>query len=222
MKTYSDEELAGLINEVEIAFNANLNKAEEAVKEEKIEKTEETKVETEKVAKSEESTEETTDLVKTEEKEEKKPTIDELYASMTKSELEAHKSAIESVSSIEKTEEAKEEKIEKSEIESLKEENEGLKKSIEKLTSVLSKKVTPSKEMPKQKSISEIGIVKKTEEETITKSEEKDVSKLSKKEIAKILSNKVKEGNLSKSDRDAVMSFYSDSKNDIESIKHLL
>jgi len=217
MKTYSDEELACLINEVEVAFNENLNKAEEAVKEEKIEKTEETKVET--VAKSEE----TTELAKTEEvKEEPKKTINELYASMTKSELEAHKSAIESVSSIEKTEEVKEEKIEKSEIDSLKEENDALKKSIEKLTSVLSKNVTPAKSMPKQKAIAEIGIVKKTEEETVAKSEEKDFSKLSKKEIAKILSGKVREGNLSKSDREAVVSFYSDAKGNIESIKHLL
>ena len=132
------------------------------------------------------------------------------------------KSAIESVSSIEKTEEVKEEKIKKSEIDSLKEENDALKKSIEKLTSVLSKNVTPAKSMPKQKAIAEIGIVKKTEEETIAKSEEKDFSKLSKKEIAKILSGKVREGNLSKSDREAVVSFYSDAKGNIESIKHLL
>jgi hypothetical protein len=67
---------------------------------------------------------------------------------------------------------------------------------------------------PKQKAITELGVMKKTEEK-------EEVTDLSKEKIIKILSEKAKEPTLKKSDRDAINA-YCYGRVDVSAIKHLV
>lgn len=102
--------------------------------------------------------------------------------------------------------------IAKSEIESLKKDNEELKKNIEGLVSAIHTFVT--KKAPARKAITEIEYVKKSEAVKAEKT-------LSKSEITGILSKKAQDPNLSKADRDAINAFYMNGAG-LDSVKHLL
>lgn len=237
---YSDKEMAALIGEVEGIFTEHLAKAERE-QEETITKSEEvnseeevieTKAEeTETIEKSEEPNEEELDY-----DDEDFNEMDNLYNSMTKNEAEAHyksvKKALFGEETVEKTEETiekseeaveetkTEEVIAKSEFDAVKEENETLKKSIEGLTEALSTYLKGR--APKQKAITKMEYVKKSEEEVEKEEEKEDFSKLTKSEISKRLTSKLRKGEITKSeDREKINEFYMDNKS-IETIKHLL
>lgn len=143
--------------------------------------------------------------------------MNEMYSSMNKAEAEAHYKALKSVvfseeevmakSEYESDEEDEEyESLIKSEVESVKAENEELKKNLETLTSIITKVVKGG--APKQKAITRIGqieYIKKSEEVEVKKDESKpDFSKMSKKEINKHLSEKIRSGELKKNEKELV------------------
>jgi hypothetical protein len=193
-KNYTEEDMLKVIQEVETAFSEALTKAEAEVKEE-------------------ETQEDTTENFEQE--------VTELYSSMEKSEAEAHFKALSkvlNVSEMTKSEESEESKLIKSELETVKAQNEELKKSLEKAIEVITKTVK-APAAPQRKAItSEVDFIKKSEQENAP---EKDVTKLSKSEIKSTLSEKVRSGKLEKKDKEAIVNFY-EGKTNIESIKHLL
>jgi len=222
MKKYNDEEMAKLISEVETEFKDYLAKAEQS--QEDLNKSEEDvsveakSEETEEVVEQELNKSEETKEFDYDEEDIKE--MNELYASMTKAEAEAHYKAIKSTLFTEESEEKsedlnkseeKEEETEtllKSEVESVKKENEELKKNLETLTSIISKVV---KSAPKRKAVTQIGDIQyiKKSEDTETKEETKvDYSKLPKAEINKVLSSKIRSGEIKKSeDKDNINKF---------------
>jgi hypothetical protein len=108
-------------------------------------------------------------------------------------------------------------KMNKSEVEAIKAENEELKKNLDNVTELLNKMFETTKKAPAQKAITGMTYVAKSEE---GKEEGIDISKLSKSEIT----NKLKGldyGTLSKSDKDAINSFYLNN-GSVEKIKHLI
>ena len=177
--------------------------------------------------------------------------MDEMYSSMSKSEAVAHLNSLkkalgdnvadaEVVEKTEKKEEKEEEviaksedKVEdkedndetallKSEVEATKKENEELKKSLEKLTGALTKWVKGAK-APKQKAITQIQYIKKSEDEAVEKTEDGvDVEKLSKKDISARLSAKIRSGKLEKAEREKITEYYDNGQTNLDSIKHLL
>ena len=229
---YSEKDLAALISEVEDEFSKHLAKAEE---EQTVEEVTSEKNEEEVIAKAEESTEE---VAKAEESYEyDKDDIEEmnkLYCEMSKSEKEAHYKSVKKALFGEVSEESmtkseveteveteKEETIAKSEYEALQEKNEELQKSLEGLTSALNKFLKGNK-APKQKAITKIQYMKKSEETDENSEKEIDYSKMSKSEISKILSSKIRSGEVKKNeDKEAINAFYLEDK-PIETIKHLL
>lgn len=217
---YSEEEMAALLNEIETEFGEFLGKSE-AVAETTAE-----------AATEEEGSEESTEQVEGfNYSAEDYAEMDELYSSMSKSEAEAH------LQSLKKTLGEVEEAVEatdlvKSEVESKKDEeiaelkktNEELRKSIDSLTDGLTKFVKRGASAPKQKAVTQIQYIAKSEEDVVEtkKTEEKvDITKLSKNDIAKRLTAKIRSGNLEKSERDKINDYY-DGEADIDSIKHLL
>jgi hypothetical protein len=209
---YTKQDLDEVLSQVQQEFEkalGSINKSEEEIEVE--EETEEVEL-----AKSEEETEEVS------EEENEYETIDELYSSMTKSEMEAHYASIKKVlfgEALEKSEETKTEevKMNKSEVEAIKAENEELKKNLDNVTELLNKMFETTKKAPAQKAITGMTYVAKSEE---SKEEGIDISKLSKSEIT----NKLKGldyGTLSKSDKDAINSFYLNN-GSVEKIKHLI
>lgn len=242
---YSEQDMAALISEVEAHFAENLAKAEADKEGETLQKSEETKVGSQEAA-----TQEVEGMQKSEETvqdfdydEEDIAEMDKMYSSMTKSEAAAHLESIQRALGVESEEvesqemqkseetEQSEEKLEKSteeaellksEVSDLKKENEELKKSFESLTSALTKFVKKGSSAPKQKAITRIEYIAKSEDEKMEKSEEKeDVTKLSKSEISNRLSQKIREGKLEKTDREKIDEYYLDNAN-LETIKHLL
>lgn len=215
---------------------------EDSAKEEK--KEEEKKPETE--AKEDEKTEESAPAAEAKEEDKKEESKDEdhgyddedmeemhkMYSSMSKAELKAHKESIEkcyksedmekcgemSMEKSEKTEEVvvvetkPETDLLKSENEVIKKENEELKKNIDGLISAMNTFFT--KKAPSRKAITDIEFVKKSEEN-------QEVKPLTKSEISSILSKKVQDPTLSKSDRDAINEFYLTNAG-VEKISHLL
>jgi hypothetical protein len=186
---YDQDKMAAILKDVEDNFNQHLAKAEQEQKENELKKSEKT------------------EEIKAEEKIEKKETVEEfdydeedfkemnkMYSSMCKSEAEAHFNSLKTVlfgeEEIKKSEEKDEDlkKAEKlqEENELIKKENEELKKSLEKLISIVGKKI--KKSAPDRKAIEKIQYINKSEMEN--KKEEKDVSKLKKSEITQILNNK--------------------------------
>lgn len=234
---YSEQDLATLISEVEEEFTKHLTKAEEQ-SEEVIAKSEETEQETIETAEveAEETIEKSEKVLNYDD--EDFAEMDGLYAGMTKAEAEAHYKSVkkalfgeESEEVISKSEEVSEvsteeneEMIAKSEYDALVEgkeaaekERDELKKSIEQLTEAI--KGFNSSRAPKQKAITKMAYLGKSE----SASEEKEeVENLSKSEISKRLTAKIRNGEIKKSeDKEAVQAFYLENKS-IETIKHLL
>ena len=114
-------------------------------------------------------------------------------------------------------------KLLKTEVESLKSDKEKLEKSLKDLTAALAKFVKGSTAAPKQKAITRIEYVAKSEDEK-PKADEKqeDVSKLDKVEISKRLTAKIRNGKLEKAEREKINEFYQTGSKNIESIRHLL
>lgn len=237
---YSEQDMAALISEVEAQFAEHLAKSE-AKNEEKLAKSEEV---TEEVAAADEQEElqaseeevqksEETEAVDFDYDEEDIEEMHKLYASMTKSEAEAHLASIQKALGVKTSTEEVEESVEmtkseteessesllKSELDSVKKDNEELKKSIEKLTAAMTSYVKKST-APKQKAISGIEYIAKSEEPE-PKEDKKDFENLSKSEISQILTQKIRSGKLEKSDKEKVNQYYLDNTN-IETIKHLL
>jgi hypothetical protein len=210
---YSKNEVDEVLSQVEQEFEKALGSI--AKSEEEIETVETEATEEVSLSKSEES-----------EESEEEITIEGLYGSMTKSEKEAHYSAVkkslfgeeEEEESLEKSESEEEEEVslEKSESEVLKTENEELKKSLDTVNELLEKMFNTKPGAPKRKSITEsYDVINKSEEET-----EDITSKLSKNEIVSKL-KKLDYSSLEKNERDAINEYCLDN-GSVEKIKHLI
>ena len=226
---YSEKEMAKLISEVETEFKDYLTKSEpvEEVSEE-IENVEE-----ELVAKSENEFDYDDEDINE---------MNKMYSSMSKAEAEAHYKSLKSVvftDDMNKSEEESEEvevvenneetELLKTEVESVKidletskKENDELKKNLETLTGIISKVV---KSAPKRKAVTQIGdiqYIKKSENVAETVETEVDYSKMSKKEINKILSTKIRNGEIKKSEDRENINKYCHSDLKFDDIKYLL
>jgi hypothetical protein len=217
---YTKQQVDDMLSQVEQEFEnalGSIAKSEENIEEEK---------EIEVEAQAEELEKSETEEVEAEE--EDYETIDDLYASMTKSEKEAHYAAVKkSIFGEEVEEEAVEEQsMEKSEeveakedeeVEMLKSENEELKKNYEQLNELVSK-LFNTKKAPAQKAVTNVNYIAKSEE---TEFEEKeDFSNMSKSEVTAKL-KAIDYSELKKSDREAINNYYLDN-GSVDSIKHLI
>lgn len=219
---YTKEQVDEMLSQVEQEFENALGSI--AKSEENIEEENDTEVEaqeSEELEKSEDQEVET--------EEEDYETIDDLYASMTKSEQEAHYAAVKKSlygEEVEAQQEEVEEKIEKSEakaeendeeeVEMLKSENEELKKNYEELKSMVDQ-LFNVKKAPAQKAVTNVNYIAKSEE---SNSEEIDFSEMSKNEITAKLKT-IDYSGLKKSDREAINNYYLDN-GSVDSIKHLI
>jgi len=164
--------------------------------------------------------------------------MNEMYSSMTKAEAKAHFDSLKKALSIEETQEtapiakseqgiskveSEENQLLKSEIETLKADKEKLEKSFQDLTAKLVEFVKGSK-APKQKAVTKLEFVAKSEEETVKSNEKpaEDLAKLDKAEISKRLTAQIRSGKLEKSEREKINDFYQNGSKNIESIRHLL
>lgn len=215
---YTKEQVDDMLSQVEQEFEKSLlgSIAKSEKTEENIE-TEESEEEIE-MTKSEDSVEETEDY----------ETIDDLYDSMTKSEKEAHYTAVKKAlfseeeseeEVVEMTKSEKDEvKMAKSEVDSIKAENQELKKNLDTMNELVSKIFNKGKQAPKRKSITEsYEVIAKSEGQS---DEGIDLSKLSKSEITKKL-KAIDYSELKKSDRTAINNFYLENAS-VNSIKHLI
>ena len=206
-KNYTEKDMLEVIQQVEAEFSRALAKAEAEVE-----------TETEE---SEENTENTEASFEEE--------VTGLYASMEKSEAEAHLQALTKVLGVDmkKSEESEESKLMKSELESVKasneeltKANEELKKNLEQAIAIVKTVVTKAPAVPARKAVTtEAEFVKKSEMESVSK--EKDVTKMSKSEVNAALTEKIRSGKLEKKDHDTIVNFY-EGRTTIDSIKHLL
>lgn len=210
---YTKEQVDEMLSQVEQEFNNALGSIT------KNEETEvESEVETEELEKAEVETEETEDY----------QTIDELYASMEKNEIEAHYESVKKVM-FEKSEEIEEDSIEKSETEeveeiqmvkseneNLKEENEELKKNLENIEGLINKMFN-TKKAPSQKAITSANYIAKSEE---AEENEIDFSKMTKSEITSKLKS-LDYSSLEKSDREAINEYCLNNAS-VNKIKHLI
>lgn len=233
---FSEEKMSALINEVEADFSEYLKKSEAEQNEEvQASSEEEIVTETEELNKNEEEVVvETTDF---DYDEEDIAEMDKMYSSMSKSEAEAHLESIQRALNVEDTEEEtiekneteevvvetkEEDNISKAEVEEIKKENEELKKSIAQLSEALTDHFKKQNSAPKRKAITGIEYIAKSEESVEEKNEEAvDITKLSKSEISTKLNQKIREGKLEKSDKDAINSYYLDNA-ELKTIEHLL
>ena len=234
---YSENDMAALISEVEAQFAEHLNKAEK--------ETAPTLAKSEEISEEVSETAEQESAAVVEKSEESEFNYDEedfnemnkLYGSMNKAEAEAHyksvkkalfgeevaKSEEEVEVKIEKSEEKaeeiekKEDLIAKSEFDAISEENTKLKKSIEDLTNAV--KGFNKNRAPKQKAVTQIQYLKKSEVEEV-KEDEVNIESLTKSEIAKKLSEQIRKG-ASSDDKEKINQYYLD-KTSINTIKHLL
>lgn len=215
---YSEKEMAALINEVETQFADHLKKTEDEVETKLVKSEKEVEV------KVEETKTETT-LVKTEEvfnyDEEDYVEMDKMYASMTKSEVEAHydsiKKNIETEEVTMKKSEVETNDLHKSEIDAKDGEIVDLKKSLSKLTVAMTDFLKGK--APQRKAVTNIEYVAKSEE--VKKEEIKEnLNELSKKEISTRLTAKIRNG-LDKSEREKINEFYNGDLK-LDAIKHLL
>jgi hypothetical protein len=220
---YTKEQVDEMLSQVEQEFENALGSI--AKSEENIEEVNEIEVEaqeSEELEKSEET--------EVEAEEEDYETIDDLYASMTKSEQEAHYAAVkkslygEEVEAQQEQKENEEQTLEKSEetevetkeVQMLKSENEDLKKSYEELKNMVDQ-LFNVKKAPAQKAVTNVNYIAKSEE---SNSEEIDFSEMSKNEITAKLKT-IDYSGLKKSDREAINNYYLDN-GSVDSIKHLI
>lgn len=246
---FKEEDMAKLISEVETEFKEHLAKAEQiSVEEETSEEVSaENASEEVSLAKSEE-----VETVEYSYDDEDIAEMNEMYASMSKSEVEAHYNSIKSTlfgeseeetpsESLKKSEEEtvvveeteavedEEKTLLKSEVEEVKanlakseEEKEELKKSIETLTEVVTK---IAKRAPARKAVTKIGnvqVLKKSEDATEKEENSVDYSKLSKKEINNILTQNLRSGKIAKSEDRQKVNQYCFNQIEFDAIKHLL
>lgn len=211
---FTKQQVDEMLSQVEQEFEKTLGSI---AKNEEIQK----EVESEEIEASEEEFEKSED--------EDFETIDDLYASMTKSEQEAHYSAIkkamfdkeeeetEQVEEVAKSKkESEEEKIAKFENKDLKSENEELKKNLSTLNELV-EKMFSFKKAPAQKAITSADYIAKSEEEI---ENDFDPSKMSKGEITSKLQS-LDYSSLSKNDREAINSYYLENAS-VNKIKHLI
>lgn len=225
---YTKEQVDQMLSQVEQEFEnalGSIAKSEENIENDEIE------VEAQE---SEELNKSENDEIEFEEEEAE--TIDELYASMSKNEKEAHYAAVKKSlfgeeveeeveeQSMEKSEESEESedevKMVKSENDELKAKNEELQKSLDTMNELVEKIFNRGKSAPKRKSITEsYDVINKSEDDT-EKEEKVDFSELSKNEITAKLKN-IDYTELSKSDRTAINNYYLEN-GSVDSIKHLI
>ena len=215
---YTKEQVDEMLSQVEQEFENALGSI--AKSEENIEEENDIEVEAQESGELEKSEDQ-----EVETEEEDYETIDDLYASMTKSEQEAHYAAVKKSlygEEIEAQQEEVEEKIEKAEendeeeVEMLKSENEELKKNYEELKSMVDQ-LFNVKKAPAQKAVTNVNYIAKSEE---SNSEEIDFSEMSKNEITAKLKT-IDYSGLKKSDREAINNYYLDN-GSVDSIKHLI
>jgi hypothetical protein len=228
-RKWTDEEALELIAKVEAEFETHLADMKPLVKSEgKTEEVKTEEVKAEALTKAEEvAAPATTEAV---EMTAGGDDVEELYKSMSKEEKTAHYSALKKAMGTEemkKSEEAapvatkeepkkdEETSLLKSEVAALKAANEELKKNQDSIVAALSKKFAPKQTTaPKQKAITELG--------ALNKSETKDATvELSDKEVRKALGEKAKDPSLKKSDRDLINA-YCYNKVDVSAVKHLI
>jgi len=200
---YTKEQVDEMLFQVEQEFNNALGS---------IAKNEDTEIETSQVEEVEveeiEKSEEPAEYYEEAEAEDYE-TIDDLYASMSKNEIEAHYESVkrvmfgeaeeESMAKSESEEEESEEiQMVKSENSNLKEENEELKKSLENIENLINKMFN-TKKAPSQKAITATNYIAKSEEED----NQVDFSKMTKGEITSKLKS-IDYSSLEKSDREAI------------------
>lgn len=219
---YTKEQVDEMLFQVEQEFNnalGSITKNEDT--EIEASQVEEVEVEVEEIEKSEEPAE-----YYEEAEAEDYETIDDLYASMSKNEIEAHYESVKRVmfgeaeeESMVKSESEEEETEEiqmvKSENSNLKEENEELKKSLENIENLINKMFN-TKKAPSQKAITATNYIAKSEEED----NQVDFSKMTKGEITSKLKS-IDYSSLEKSDREAINE-YCLNNGSVEKIKHLI
>lgn len=216
---YTKEQVDEMLFQVEQEFNnalGSIAKNEDT----EIETSQVEEVEVEEIEKSEEPAE-YYEEVETEDYE----TIDDLYASMSKNEIEAHYESVkrvmfgeaeeESIAKSESKEESEEIQMVKSENNDLKEKNEELKKSLENIENLINKMFN-TKKAPSQKAITATNYIAKSEEED----NQVDFSKMTKGEITSKLKS-IDYSSLEKSDREAINE-YCLNNGSVEKIKHLI
>lgn len=211
-KKYTDKDLVDILAEVEVEFKKHLAPETEG----------------EKISKSEPVQPENVESFDYDE--EDMAEMEKMYKNMPKTEAEIHYKAVKKamfgeessdmnkseISSVVVTEEAK---MLKSENETLKAKNDELSKNLEQFAAIMKKAFTKENTAPKQKAITEMEVIKKSEEDT-KQAEVKDLSKVSAEEISRTLVSKIRDGKLTKSEKEAVNKYY-ESKS-IDLIKHLL
>jgi len=218
---YTKEQVDEMLFQVEQEFNnalGSIAKNEDT----EIEASQVEEVEVEEIEKSEEPAE-----YYEEAEAEDYETIDDLYASMSKNEIEAHYESVKRVmfgeaeeesmakSESEEEEETEEIQMVKSENSNLKEENEELKKSLENIENLINKMFN-TKKAPSQKAITATNYIAKSEEED----NQVDFSKMTKGEITSKLKS-IDYSSLEKSDREAINE-YCLNNGSVEKIKHLI
>jgi len=197
-KNYTEEDMLKVIQEVESEFSTALAKAEADIN----------------------KTENTEDNTLGENLEQE---VEELYASMEKTEAELHLKAISKVLNVSDMTKSEDNTLLKTELETIKasqetlvKENEELKKNLEKAIAVIAKAVKPNQAPARKAIVSEVEYIKKSENEDPSKTQE-----LSKSEINKKLTDKVRSGKLEKKDKDAIVKYFEGNTN-LKAIEHLL
>ena len=226
---YSEKEMAALINEVETQFSDHLRKAENDEVKASLQKSEEANEEV--VLEESEVVLEKSENTGIDYDEEDYGEMDTMYASMNKAEQAAHYASICKSLSIEVTPSTEESNtdmkksetetndLHKSELASKDVEIGELKKSLETLTTAMSKFVKAR--APQRKAVTNIEYIAKSEGDVKKSEDKEDVSKLSKSEVSKRLSAKIRSGELKKSERDQITNYY-DNTIKFDAIKHLL
>jgi DNA mismatch repair ATPase MutL len=226
MKKYSDQDMLKIISEIETTFAESLNKAEVQVKadeelvksESELDYDDEDFAEMEKMYKSMNKKEAEAHykslkkaLFGEEEKEEEKKEEKKEDKKDKKESKKEKEEEVEKCGEMTKSETP----VSTEDSEKVKAENAELKKSIEQYSKVLELVKNKVLVAPKQKAITNLDYVKKSEEE---KAEEKT---LSKNEVIAKLAIKARDINLNKSDREAINNYCVNNAS-IDSIKHLL
>jgi hypothetical protein len=233
-KTWTEKEALDLISKVESEFTAHLAQMQPLAKSEdesKDESKDEEKKDEKKADESKAEEMDCGDMKKAENKAAEQPsakeeTVEELYKSMSEEDKRAHYDALKKVMAVEEMkksevaaapkEETKndETSLLKSELEAVKAANAELKKSQEEIVAALAKRFAPKATAPKQKAITELG--------ALNKSEQKDTeTAMSDAQIRKILGQKAMDPSLKKSDRDLINA-YCYNKVDVSAVKHLI
>lgn len=233
----TQESYEKLIADVEKEFSSFLAKAESEAQAEPLAKAED--AEDKKEAKADDK-KESHDDDKHDYDDEDMEEMHKMYTSMSKGELKAHKDTMDKAWMSKCGEMTKSEPIAKSEntesteplkkaedeaslakaeleaktkeLETVKKDNEGLKKNVDELVAALNGFLT--RKGPVRKAVTSIEYVKKSEEGA-------DSKNLSKSEITSLLSKKARDPSLSKADREAINNYYCKEAS-LETVKHLL